>query len=44
MDVEKRLTLKAASEPRSQWAKLALEAAERIETLKKELEEKEGKK
>lgn len=38
MEVEKKLVLKAASEPRSEWARLALEAAERIEALKGELE------
>lgn len=40
MDIEKRLVLKAASEPRGEWAKLALEAAERIEELKRALEGK----
>lgn len=39
-DIEKRLVLKAASEPRSEWALLALEAAERIEELKGALEGK----
>ena len=38
MEIEKRLALKAAAEPRSEWARLALEAAERIEALKKEIE------
>jgi hypothetical protein len=37
MEIEKRLALKAAGEPRSEWAELALEAAERIESLKREL-------
>ena len=37
MEIEKRLALKAAGDPRSEWSKLALEAAERIEELKKEL-------
>ena len=40
-EIEKRLVLKAASEPRSEWARLALEAAETIEELKKKLEGKE---
>lgn len=43
MDVEKRLVLKAAGEPRSEWARLALEAAERIEELKRELRGEEAK-
>ena len=38
MEIEQKIALKAAGEPRSEWAKLALEAAERIEALKKELE------
>ena len=40
MEIEQKLALKAAGEPRSEWARLALEAAERIETLKRELTEK----
>lgn len=41
MEIEQRLALKAAGEPRSEWARLALEAAERIEELKRELKENE---
>jgi hypothetical protein len=45
MEIEKKLTLKAAAEPRSEWGQLALEAAERIEALKKDIEQmKEEKK
>lgn len=40
MEIEKRLALKAAGDPRSEWSKLALEAAERIEALKRELKKK----
>jgi hypothetical protein len=40
MEIEQRLVLKAAGEPRGEWAKLALEAAERIEELKRQLEGK----
>ena len=36
MDIVKKLILKAASEPKSDWAKLALEAIEEIEQLRKE--------
>lgn len=38
MEIEQKIVLKAAREPRSEWAQLALEAAERIEALKRELE------
>lgn len=38
MEIEQKLALKAAGDPRSEWARLALEAAERIEALKRELE------
>lgn len=41
MEIEQRIALKAAGEPRSEWARLALEAAERIEALKRELETKD---
>lgn len=37
MEIEQRLVLKAAGEPRGEWAELALEAAERIKALKREL-------
>lgn len=42
MEVEHKLVLKAAGEPRSEWARLALEAAERIEALKREIEERKN--
>ena len=41
MEIEQKIVLKAAREPRSEWAQLALEAAERIEALKKGSKAKE---
>jgi|688.fasta_scaffold1067622_2 hypothetical protein len=37
MDIIKRLTLKIANDPRSDWAKLATEAREHIESLRAEI-------
>lgn len=39
-DIVKKLILKVAGEPRSDWAKLALEAIEEIERLRKEAKPK----
>lgn len=37
MDIAKKLTLKAAGEPRNEWASLLLEAAAHIESLREEI-------
>jgi hypothetical protein len=39
MDIINRLTLEAAKEPKSTWAKLLLEAAEYIQELRKQVKE-----
>lgn len=36
MDIVNKLILKIAGDPKSEWAKLALEAIEEIERLRKE--------
>lgn len=37
MDISKKLTLKAAGEPKAEWASLLLEAASHIESLRDEI-------
>lgn len=37
MDISKKLTLKAAGEPKTKWAELALEAVAHIESLREEI-------
>lgn len=37
MDISKKLTLKAAGEPKAEWSSLLLEAASHIESLREEI-------
>ena len=37
MDISKKLTLKAALDPKAEWASLLLEAAAHIESLREEI-------
>lgn len=37
MDISKRITLKAAGEPKTEWSMLAIEVASYIESLKEEI-------